>query len=203
MDFCIIIMECLSPIWIIWRWLAIFIMIYILWKWDTCPAWQCSVAGTVPSLQPFKSIIVWRSQRFQLRLRLQLKPGSDEQFEFSWCLSLGLSTLQSPPLSLQPSTISTTIHYRLHLASTTILNIDKKCVSGLTEGRQMVGADLSGYLGRAQCKFAITQIALVPAWRVTRLHQTSSDFIIRHRVLLTSISIAVWTPSVTPGKQQK
>ena len=64
-----------------------------------------SIAGTVPSLQPFKSIIVWRSQRFQLRLRLQLKPGSDEQFEFSSCLSLALSTLQSPPLSLQPSAI--------------------------------------------------------------------------------------------------
>ena len=33
----------------------------------------------------------------------------------------------------------------------------------------MAGTELSGYLGRAQCKFAISQIALVPAWRVTRV----------------------------------
>ena len=32
----------------------------------------------------------------------------------------------------------------------------------------MLTTELSGYLGRAQCKFAIIQIALVPAWRVTK-----------------------------------
>ena len=141
-------MECLSPIWIIGRWLAIFLMIYIPWKsvvvnctWPAIAGWYSMVwyAGTVPNLDNYR-LKGLEEPKISIKIKITVKARLGWAVWIflvfvTWFINITIS-LQ---LSLQPSTInqpdSTTTNYQ-PTQQTTIHSKYWCDVSGLTEARR-------------------------------------------------------------------